>query len=221
MAGIAADKASIPGFIYALTVFIKQEQAKARGVDNIGDEQRREANSSWAKKYPIQVHGSIATWKAKSDNRRQVQYKRQAMRCAFEWQKSEKSWQRDHIWVQEWLTGAKNSQGILYPWQSKMIGELQLVFTIKNKDAGGESGIPYTPKYTEAMVKLLQWRQQGSVNPVYGMVEVEPWPITIGKNPQFLIGKRIFSLAYIIRGVYVILTTLPAEQYWFVNNYID
>ncbi len=31
------DKASGPGFIDALAVFIKQERAKARGVDNVGD----------------------------------------------------------------------------------------------------------------------------------------------------------------------------------------
>ncbi len=53
------------------------------------------------------------------------------------------------------------------------------------------------------------------------MVEVESWPITIGKNPRFLIGKRIYSLAHIIRGAHVIPATLPPGQYWFVNNYID
>ncbi len=102
-----------------------------------------------------------------------------------------------------------------------MIRELQLVFTVRDKDAGGELGVAHTLKYTGAMVKLLQWRQRGSVNPVHGMVEVEPWPITIGKNPQFLIGERIYSLVHIIRGAHVILATLPLVQYWFVNNYID
>ncbi len=76
MAGTAADKVGVPGLIDALAVFIKQEQAKARRVDNVGDEQYKEANSSWAKKYSIQVHASITTWKAKGDNGRQVQYKR-------------------------------------------------------------------------------------------------------------------------------------------------
>ncbi len=102
-----------------------------------------------------------------------------------------------------------------------MIGELQLVFTVRDKDAGGELGVAHIPKYTGAMVKLLQWRQRESVNPVHGMVEVELWPITIGKNPRFLIGERIYSLAHIIRGAYVIPATLPPVQYWFVNNYID
>ncbi len=55
-----------------------------------------------------------------------------------------------------------------------MIEELQLVFTIIDEDMGGELGIAHTLKYTGAIVKLLQWRQWGSVNPVYGMVEVKP-----------------------------------------------
>ncbi len=37
-----------------------------------------------------------------------------------------------------------------------MIGELQLVFTVRDKDVGGELGVAHTPKYTEAMVKFLQ-----------------------------------------------------------------
>ncbi len=81
-----------------------------------------------------------------------------------------------------------------------MIGELQLVFTVKDKNAGGELGVAHTLKYTGAMVKLLQWRQWGSVNPVHGMVEVEPWPITIGKNPRFLTRERIYILWHILSG---------------------
>ncbi len=73
------DKAGVPGFIDALAVFIKQEQAKARGVDNVGDKRRKKADSCWVRKYPIQVHDSITTWKAKDDDGGQVQYKRQAM----------------------------------------------------------------------------------------------------------------------------------------------
>ena len=68
LAETAADKAGIPGFIDALAVFIKQERAKARGIGNARDEQHKEADSSWVKKYPIQVHGSITTRKAKGDN---------------------------------------------------------------------------------------------------------------------------------------------------------
>ncbi len=53
------------------------------------------------------------------------------------------------------------------------------------------------------------------------MVEIELWPITIGKNPRFLTEERIYFLVHIIRGAYVILAILPLVQYWFVNNYID
>ena len=35
-----------------------------------------------------------------------------------------------------------------------MIGELQLVFTVRDKDAGEELDVIHTPKYTGAMVKL-------------------------------------------------------------------
>ncbi len=55
-----------------------------------------------------------------------------------------------------------------------MIGELQLVFTVRDEDAEGKLGVAHTPKYTGAMVKLLQWYQRTSVNPVYGIVEVKP-----------------------------------------------
>ena len=37
-----------------------------------------------------------------------------------------------------------------------MIGELQLVFTVKDKNAREELGIAHTLKYIGAMVKLLQ-----------------------------------------------------------------
>ena len=63
------------------------------------------------------------------------------------------------------------------------------------------------------MVKLLQWRQWGSVNLIYGMVEVESWPITTRRNLQYLIGEKTYSLAYIIRGAYVIPATLLLVQY--------
>ncbi len=84
LARTATDKAGVPGFIDALAVFIKQKQAKIRGVDNVGDERRKKVDSSWARKYPIQVHGSITPWKAKGDDRGQVQYERQAIQCMFE-----------------------------------------------------------------------------------------------------------------------------------------
>ncbi len=82
-----------------------------------------------------------------------------------------------------------------------MIGELQLVFTVRDEDVGGELGVVHTPKYTGAMVELLQWRQRGSVNPVHGMVKVEPWPITIEKKSTISYRRKdIFSGIYYQRG---------------------
>ena len=43
-----------------------------------------------------------------------------------------------------------------YLWQSRMIGELQLVFTVKNKGVKNKDGYTKFPKYIGALVKLLQ-----------------------------------------------------------------
>ena len=102
-----------------------------------------------------------------------------------------------------------------------MIGELQLVLTIKDKGMTGEMGCTQIPKYTGALVKLLQWHQHGIVDPIYGMVEVEPWPTSVAKNQRLLTGEKIFSLAHIIRGAHVVPATTALIQYWFVNNYVD
>lgn len=44
---------------------------------------------------------------------------------------------------------------------------------VKDKDIRGKLGVAYIPKYTEAIIKLLQWRQQKNINSVYSIVEVE------------------------------------------------
>ena len=103
-----------------------------------------------------------------------MQYKFQAVQCAFEWEKSEDGCRRDHIWVEKYPIGSTNSWEIPYPWQGMMIGELQLVLTVKNKGMAGEMGCTQIPNYTGALVKLLQWRRRGIVDPIHGMIEVEP-----------------------------------------------
>ena len=85
----------------------------------------------------------------------------------------------------------------------------------------GEMGCTQIAKYTGALVKLFQWRQRGIVNPIHGMVEVEPWPTFVGKNQSLLTGKMIFSLAHIIRGAHMVSATAAPVQYSFVNNYVD
>ena len=174
MAETAADNSGVPGLVDALSVFIKQERAKVKEIESTLNKHCKDDNSSWAGKYPIQIHSSIATWKAKRDNGRQMQYKCQAVQCAFEWQKSEDGWRRDHVWVQKYLIGSTNSQRIPYPWQNRMIGELQLVHTVKDESMAGEIGCTQILKYTGALVKLLRWRRRGIVNLIHGMVEVEP-----------------------------------------------
>lgn len=88
-----------------------------------------------------------------------------------------------------------------------------MVFTLRDKDAGGELGIAHTLKDTGAMVKLLQWCQWKSINLVHGIVKVEPWLITIRKNPQYITRERINSLVYIIRKAHVFPAILPLVQY--------
>lgn len=44
----------------ALVVFLKEEQAKVKGVENTLDKHYKDNNSSWAGKYFIQIFGSIA-----------------------------------------------------------------------------------------------------------------------------------------------------------------
>lgn len=52
-----------------------------------------------------------------------------------------------------------NSQGIPYPWQNRMIGEPQLILIVRNKDIGNQLCDTQFFRYTEALVKLLQWHQ--------------------------------------------------------------
>lgn len=46
LAKTIVDKAVVPGFIDILVIFIKQEQTKAKEVDNAKDKQCKEVNSS-------------------------------------------------------------------------------------------------------------------------------------------------------------------------------
>ena len=108
LAETVADKADDPGLVDALAVFIKQERAKVKGVESTLNKRRKDDDLSWAGKYPIQIHGSIATWTAKGDDGGEMQYERQTVRYAFEWQKSEDGWRRDHLWVKKYPIGSKN-----------------------------------------------------------------------------------------------------------------
>ena len=88
-----------------------------------------------------------------------MQYKRQAVRFIFDWQKSKDSKRHDHVWVQEYLTRVMNPQEVPYPWQGIMIGELQIVMRVKNEGLRSEGGYTQLLKYTRVLVKLLQWQQ--------------------------------------------------------------
>lgn len=66
------DKVGISRLVDALAVFIEQERAKVNGVESILNKCRKDDNSSWASKYPIQIYGSIATRKVKRNDRREI-----------------------------------------------------------------------------------------------------------------------------------------------------
>lgn len=68
MAKIIVDKASLLRFIDMFTVFIKQEWAKARRIDNARDKQCKEVNASSVEKYSIPVHVSITILETKDNN---------------------------------------------------------------------------------------------------------------------------------------------------------
>ena len=85
----------------------------------------------------------------------------------------------------------------------------------------GKSGCVSVPKYTRALIQLLQWFQYKLVNLIYGMIGFEVWQTSVAKNQRFFIKKKIFSLVYIIRGAYVISAIAVTVQYWLLNNYVD
>lgn len=114
-----------------------------------------------------------------------------------------------------------NPQGALYPWQSRMIEELQLVFTVKDKDLGNRDIYTQFSKYTGDLINLLQWQQQRDIYSIYCLIKVESWPMTEVRNQEFLIKEKIYSILLIIRRGNMVLAIAPPIQYWFINNYIN
>lgn len=55
------DNANIPKLRDTLVVFIKQEQAKAKHIENVNNKHQKSNNSSWIKKYLIQIYSFIIT----------------------------------------------------------------------------------------------------------------------------------------------------------------
>lgn len=86
-----------------------------------------------------------------------MQYKRQAVQYAFEQQKSKNGQRRYNIQVQIYPTGLVNQQEIPYPWQGKMIEELQLIFIVKDEGMASKLGYTQIPNYTGALITFLQW----------------------------------------------------------------
>ena len=85
---------------------------------------------------------------------------------------------------------------------------------IKNKRLESKSSYTQLFKYIGALVKLLQWRRQGSVYPMHDMVEVKPWPTTEARNQRFLKRKKIYSILHYIIEAHVLPAIALLIQYW-------
>ena len=48
-----------------------------------------------------------------------------------------------------------NSRGLPYPLQGRMVGELQLVLTVRDEGLESKDGYTQLPKYPWALVKLF------------------------------------------------------------------
>lgn len=77
----------------------------------------------------------------------------------------------------------------------------------------GKLGCTQIFKYTEALIKLLQWYQYRVVDFIHDIVEIELLQAFIAKNQRFFIDKKNFFLADIIRKAYKVLATAAPVQY--------
>lgn len=167
-ASTAARDAEIPDFVDVLAVFIRQQRSAEEEVDrtNFG----REKDSSWAAAYLIKIHGSVTAWKRTWKNGGDIdRLEKDRILCVPDWQ-NEGFWRRDYVWIQEYPLEAKNRRGNSFPWEDRMVGQLQLLFTIWDKGQRNARGDH--PYYTRAMVELLQWKDHGNIHPTHGMIEV-------------------------------------------------
>ena len=71
----------------------------------------------------------------------------------FEWQ-NEGFWCRNYIWIQGYPPEEKNHQGRVFLWKGKMIGQLQLLFIVR--DESQKNARRYHLYYTGAVVELFQ-----------------------------------------------------------------
>lgn len=215
-AGTPAREAKLPDFFAALAVFIWENRHKAK--ESSGENQtnfRRESDPTWVVNYLVQIHGSVTAWKRTGNSTGNTDgLEKDHIICIPDWQK-EKGWRRDHVWIQEHTAGSQNRNGVVYPWDGKMVGQLLLVFTVRDKGVRSiRGGHQY---YTGAFIELLKWRNNGRVDPIHGMMEVEKWKINPASNPRKLNNRRVFLLLSIVQSAHMV-SAGPNPTHWYINN---
>ena len=99
-------------FVKTLTMFVKQQRIMIRKKSYDRDlSNKREVDYFWVKRYLIQIHESIRTWRKLEKNSMNVkQFTKKFCRCIFNWQNTNERW-CDHVWVQEYTANALNKIG--------------------------------------------------------------------------------------------------------------
>lgn len=215
-ASTTARDAEISDFVDVLAVFIRQQRSAEEEVDRT--DFGREKDSSWAATYLIKVHGSVTAWKRTGKNDGDIdRLEKDRIICVPDWQ-NERFWRRDYVWIQKYPPEEKNRRGRAFPWEGRMVGQLQLLFTVQ--DESQRNAREDHPYYTRAMVELFQWKDHGNIHPTHGMVEVERWRDPTSLNPRILTNRKVILLPNIVRSAHVVPAG-PNPTFWYINNYID
>ena len=115
--------------------------------------------------------------------------------------------------MQEHANGADNySRSAI---KRKLIGQVQVIMTVEDPERWIEKGKPAT--YAGALLELL-WPQSRGIDKTTGMLELQPWPISMAMNPRMLRAIRFYAMPAILRSVHVV----PDDgNGYYVNNYVD
>ncbi len=116
--------------------------------------------------------------------------------------------QRDFVQLQE-TTNLQLPSNILdgkpIQLRGKLIGQLQLVFTIQDPISLPNYRGP-SNSYIGALINLYQPIQGGVIDEVYGIVEIRKQPIVKLQRQQKLSKRRIYIILIIIQSTYIVLT---------------
>lgn len=104
------------------------------------------------------------------------------------------------------------------PWNSKLIERLLLIMTVANPEQFTSKGKPVT--YTEAFVEFYNWRNDGQVHEMHGMIKFEKMYALTVKNPHNLGTHWIIQISSILYSAHVVFRN-QNKFVFYINNYID